>query len=66
MRGNVVNDLLKDTGAGFHATSLEEAEQVLLGYYQEWKDKGRVEYRGLRNEMHTFREMARKYVELLG
>lgn len=65
VKGNVVDDLLKETGAGYHAVSVEETEQVLLKCYREWKAKGKVEYHGVRNERYTFREMTRKYVELL-
>ena len=65
VKGNVVDELLKETGAGYHAVSVEETEQALLGCYQEWKDKGRVEYHGVGVERYTFREMTRKYVELL-
>jgi len=63
--GNVVDELLKETGAGFHAVSMEETKQVLLGCYSEWRDKGEVGYPGIGNEKYTFKEMARKYVELL-
>jgi len=66
VRGNVVDELLEETGAGFHAVSVEEAEQVLLKCYQEWKDKGEIGYLGIGDERYTFREMTRKYAELLG
>jgi len=65
VRRNVVDDLLKETGAGYHAISVRETEQVLLKCYNEWKDKGRVEYLGTGNEKYTFKEMARRYMELL-
>jgi len=65
VRGNVVDELLKETSAGYHAVSVEECEQAILKFYQEWKENGRVEYRGTRNERYTFKEMARKYAELL-
>jgi len=65
VRGNVVDELLKETGAGYHAVSVEETEQVLLRCYREWKEKGRIEYHGVGVERYTFKEMVRKYVELL-
>jgi len=65
VKRNVVDSLLKETGAGYHAASVEETEQVLLKCYREWKDKGKVEYHGVGNKRYTFREMTRKYVELL-
>ena len=65
VKGNVTDKLLQDTGAGYHAVSMEDTEQVLLKCYREWKDKGKVEHRGVGNERYTFREMARKYMELL-
>jgi len=65
VRGNVVDELLKETGAGFHAVSVDETERAVLKFYQEWKENGRVEYHGVGVKRYTFREMVRKYVELL-
>jgi len=64
VRGNVVDELLKETGAGYHAVSVEEAEHALLRCYQEWKDKNEVRYLGTGNGRYTFREMTKKYVIL--
>ena len=65
VKGNVVDELIKETQSGYHAVDVQEAEQVLEKCYQEWKQTGRVEYKGVSVERYTFREMARKYVELL-
>jgi len=65
VKGNVIDNLINDTGIGYHTTTVEETEQVLLKCYQEWEDKGRVAYHGVGNERYTFKEMTRKYVELL-
>lgn len=65
VKGNVVDKLVQETRSGYHATDVGEAEQILLRCYQEWKETGRVEYHGVRNERYTQREMARKYAGLL-
>ena len=36
----MVDDLLKQTVAGYHAVSVEETEQVLVGCYNEYKSGG--------------------------
>jgi hypothetical protein len=65
VKGNVVDELIKETCSGYHAVDVVEVEQVLLKCYREWKQTGRVEYHGVGGERYTFKEMARKYVELL-
>lgn len=65
VKGNVVNKLIQETGSGYQAIDVGEAERVLLKCYQEWKRTGSVEYHGVGQERFTQREMARKYVELL-
>ncbi len=65
VRGNVVDELIKETCSGYHAVDIQEAEQVLEKCYSEWKQTRRVEYHGVGQEKYTWREMARKYVELL-
>lgn len=65
IKGNVVNKLIQETCSGYHAVDVGEVEQVLLKCYSEWKQTGRVEYHGVGQEKYTWREMTRKYVELL-
>jgi glycosyltransferase involved in cell wall biosynthesis len=65
VKGNVVDELIKETQSGYHAIDTQEAEQVLEKCYREWKQTGQVEYHGVGQERFTWREMTRKYVELL-
>ncbi len=65
VKGNVVDELIKETCSGWHAVDVPETERVLEKCYREWKRTGRVAYHGVGQERYTFREMARKYVELL-
>lgn len=63
----VVEELLRKTNAGVHAKSVEEIKRVLKKFYQEFKVKGRVEYRGIDSEIDRYsqKEMARKFAEAL-
>jgi len=65
VKGNVVDELIKGAQSGYHAIDVQETEQVLEMCYREWKETGRVEYHGVGQEKYTWREMTRKYVELL-
>jgi len=65
VKGNVVDELIKETCSGYHAVDVQEAERILEKCYREWKETGKVEYHGVGQERFTWREMTRKYVELL-
>lgn len=66
VRGNVVDRLIQETCSGYHAVDVPETERVLEKCYREWKQTGEVEYHGVGQERYTWREMTRKYVELVG
>jgi hypothetical protein len=59
--------LLADTGAGWHAPTIEEVKTILAGLYQEYKLRGVVSYHGRETELNRYshREMARKFAEVL-
>lgn len=65
---NVVSDLIKQTDAGFFASNVEEAKEILLRWYLEYKSSKIVNYCGLQSEInkYTHREMAKKFVEVFG
>jgi len=67
VKGNVVDDLLKETSAGYHAISAKETQQVLLKCYMEHKSKGAVAYTGKESEIlkYSQHEMAGKFARLL-
>jgi hypothetical protein len=65
VKGNVVDELIKETCSGWHAVDVQETERVLERCYQEWKETGKVEYHGVGQERYTWEEMTRKYVGLL-
>lgn len=64
----VVNDLLEDTTAGIYATSVKDVKKALEEYYNEYKLKDNVSYKGERAKIdkYSHREMARKFAEVLG
>jgi glycosyltransferase involved in cell wall biosynthesis len=63
----VVKDLLAETNAGVYATSVDDVKKALEEYYQEYKLKGAVKYKGERAEIDKYsqREMAKKFAEVL-
>lgn len=67
IHGNVIEGLLNETHAGFHATTIEEIKVALLSYYKEYKEKGEVLYKGIESEVvkHSNRGMAKQFAELL-
>ena len=64
----VVKDLLADTSAGIYATSVDDVKKALEEYYNEYKLKDNVSYKGERAKIDKYsqREMARKFAEVLG
>jgi len=63
----VVTEILKETGVGVHVSNLEDLRQVLLQYYQEYKEEGRVNYKGRKDKImnYSHTEMARKFAQIL-
>lgn len=65
--GGVVKELLDQTQAGVHCSNEAELREYLLKAYQEYKELGAVQYRGIEAEVmkYSHREMARKFAEVL-
>jgi glycosyltransferase involved in cell wall biosynthesis len=66
--GDVVDELLKETKTGIHASDIEETKKALVKMYEEYKSRGRVSYRPDVSAINRYshREMARKFSEILG
>lgn len=64
---SVVTELMQETGAGVHASSVEEIERALLGYYSEHESSGRVGYGGSPEQLsrYSHSEMARRFARVL-
>ena len=67
MHGNAISDLIKETDAGIHAPTVGEVKNALLEYYQEYKSKGMIEYRGYKDGTYKYsqQEMAKSFAGLL-
>ena len=65
--GDVVCELLKETGAGVQAKSVQKIEKVLRAWYMEYLTYGQVCYRGRYEQIarYSHREMAKKFAEVL-
>ena len=63
----VITRLLDETGAGLHVTTPEGLEAVLLGWWREIADEGRVRWRGDPESIarYSHRRMAREFAGLL-
>jgi len=66
-RGSVIEDLLNDTQAGAHVTSLEEIKKKIVEFYYEFKTNGHIGYRSNLEEIAKYdqRKMAMKFAKLL-
>ena len=64
---DVLKDLLDETKAGMHAPTVEAIKNVLKELYQEYNLKGKIAYKGreLKINKYSYREMARKFAEIL-
>jgi hypothetical protein len=65
--GDVIDALLSETGAGASASTAEEVGRILLEYYREWRDGGRVGCRGDSRAIarYTRRSQAARLAEVL-
>lgn len=65
--GSVVEDLVKNTGAGFHPVNQDDMERFLMDTYIEYKSNNTVKYNGLPSEIDKYShiEMARKFSKAL-
>lgn len=63
----VVSELLENTKSGIHVTTVQELEQTLRHYYNEYKSRNGVKYEGLYAKIGKYdhRSMARKFAEVL-
>jgi hypothetical protein len=64
---DVVEALLEETKAGIYCKTLEDIRKALKVLYLEYREKGKVSYRGDRRKIsqYSYREMARKFSEVL-
>lgn len=64
---DVVTELLKETKAGISALTVEDIKDALNELYQEYKQSGKVAYKGEGSKVseHNYRELARKFSEIL-
>jgi len=62
-----IEKVLSETKAGIYASTVEEIENSLLDFYKEYKQNGRVSYRGRLEEIkkYSYLEMARKFADVL-
>jgi len=63
----VIKDLMEQTGAGIHSADKESVKEAVLSFYNEYKTKGKVSYKGNEEEINKYShcEMARKFSEVL-
>jgi len=65
---DAVSDLLNETGAGVDASTKDDVLRALKQMLDEYRREGGVAYRGEPSKVdrYSFREMARRYAEVLG
>lgn len=65
--GGVLEELLNETGAGLHVSTLDELKNVILNFYYEYKKTGTVSYKGIDSviDRYNHREMARNFASVL-
>jgi hypothetical protein len=65
--GDVIADLLNQTGSGVYISKEIELKNYLLTAYNEYQKFGFVQYRGIDREVmkYSHKEMARKFAEVL-
>jgi len=67
MHGDVKEYLLTETNAGVYCPAVEDIEKALESWYSEFKSLSKVQYHGNLKAInqYSYREMARKYSEIL-
>jgi len=67
IKEGVVEKLLKYTNAGVCAISVEDIKKIIEKFYNEYKEKGYVSYRGDKTKIKKYsqREMAKKFAMIL-
>lgn len=61
-----LKDLIEETNVGYHVSSLESTKDAILKLYDEFLEKGAIEFNGDINiEDYSMENMARKFADLL-
>ena len=61
-----LKDLIEETKVGYHVSDLESTKEVVLQFYNEFLEKGSIEYDADVNiEDYSMKNMARKFADLL-
>ena len=65
--GNVVAELLRETGSGIHTATVDDTRKALEKMYREFKSQGQVACHGDDSKInsYSYREMARKFSRIL-
>jgi glycosyltransferase involved in cell wall biosynthesis len=65
--GGVVENLLEKTNAGIHASDKDKIKDEIKKFYDEFKLKGSIEYKGIEMEIqkYTHRGMAKQFAIVL-
>lgn len=63
----LVKDLIQSTNTGIHLSGYESVKKVLKMFYDEFEERGKIEYGGIPEEIDKYsqREMAKKFTILL-
>ena len=63
----VVKDFLKETNAGTYTESTDEIKNAISNYYNEYKEKGSVDYQGIKSKINKYshKEMTEKFIKVL-
>ena len=64
---DVVKEILDETDAGMYGSTVEDIKNILRKLYSEYKLTGKITYKGdIENiDKYSYREMARKFAEIL-
>jgi hypothetical protein len=61
-----LKDLIEETKVGYHVSDLESTKEVVLQFYNEFLEKGSIEYDADVNiEDYSMKNMAKKFADLL-
>ena len=65
-REGSLKDLIEETKVGYHVSDLESTKRVLLDIYNEFLEKGKVEFNSdIDIEDYSMENMAKKFADLL-
>jgi len=65
--GDVIEDILCETNSGTYAKTTKEIGNVLIQWYKEYKQNGKIEYKGKMETInnYNYQETTKKFVEIL-